>query len=170
MDKEKYIKISKTDFLIKITRCLDSHFRSLEAYLIKNNFKYHIDSGECYVYVKDKGSAMLLGFRLKFPKIMYFDGEKLIPITLMKKRDKAERKIIITNNLGEKIKGKNLKEQPYEEAKKHCFEKKEIIKRGILTKNELEDAIKNNKLNEIIILERGYFDYNELVEFIKNKK
>lgn len=41
---QKYIKISKTDFSRKITRSrsLDSHFRSLEAYLIKNNFKYHI--------------------------------------------------------------------------------------------------------------------------------
>ncbi len=172
MNKDKYIKISKTDFLKKVTlsRSEDNYFRSLEAYLVKNNCKYNIYGEDCFIYVKDKDEAMLLGINLNLFKIMYFDGKKLLPITLTKKRNKGDRKIIITNNLGEKISVKNLKEQPFEAVKKHCFEKKEIIKKGMLTKKELEDAVKSNKLNEIIILNRSYFDYIELAEFIKNKK
>jgi hypothetical protein len=57
---------------------------------------------------------------------------------------------------------------PYEEAKKYCLEKKEIIKRGILTKKELEIAVNENKLTEICILKRSYFDRQELANFIKN--
>ena len=102
MNKDKYIKISKTDFLKKV-RAKDEYFRSLEAYLVKNSFRYNIDSEECYVYVKDKDEAMLTGLNLSLSKIMYFDGEKLLPITLTKKRNKGDKKIIITNNLGEKI-------------------------------------------------------------------
>ena len=167
MDKEKYIKISKIDFLNKVSlpRSEDSYFRSLEAYLVKNNREYNILGEDCFVYVKDKEEAMILGINLNFNKINYFDGKKLLPIVLINKKNKEDKKIIITNNLGEEVTERNL----YKDAKKHCFEKKEIIKKGILTKKDLEDAVKNNKLNEIIILNRSYFDYNDLAEFLKNK-
>lgn len=167
----KYIKISQLDFInINSSRSGDSYFRSIEAYLVKNNRKYNVNDQEFIIYVSDKEDAMNIGFIFKLGKIEYFDGQELLSIILIKKRKKEERKIIIDNSTGEKINMKKLREQQYEEAKKHCLEKKEVIKRGILTKKELENAIKDNKLNEICILKRSYFDRQEIVDFIKNKK
>lgn len=168
---QKYIKISQSNFL-KVTsfHSGDSYFRSLEAYLVKNNRKYNIDEEDCFIYVNDKEDAMSLGFYFNFHKIMYFDGQELLSLALVKKKVKESTRMIISNNSGEEITKKNLKEQPYEEAKKHCLEKKEIIKRGILTKKELEYAIEDNKLNEIKIVKRSYFDRQELADFIKKKK
>lgn len=174
---QKYIKMSYTDFsTVPIRRLPESHFRSLEAYLIRNNRKYNIDGEDCIIYVNDKEDAMSLGFHFNFKKIMYFDGAELLSITLFAKNQNQDQNKgpsieMIDNNTGEKITTlKKLRGLPYEEAKKHCLEKKEIIKRGILTKKELEIAINENKLTEICILRRSYFDRQEIANFIKSKK
>lgn len=166
---QKYIIIKKSHFNgDDLTRSVNSYFRSLEAYLAKNNRKYNIEEENCFIFVNDKEDAMSLGFYFNFHKIMYFDGQELLSLALVKKKVNESTRMIISDNSGEEITKKNLKEQPYEEAKKHCLEKKEVIKRGILTKKELELAVGNNKLNEIIILKRSYFDRQELANFIKN--
>lgn len=176
VSNQKYIKISQSNFLRRITssRLGDSYFRSLEAYLVRNNRKYNIDGDDCFIYVNDKEDAMSLGFHFDFQKIMYFDGNELLPIILVVKnnnQDKGPWREMVDSNTGEKITTlKKLRGLPYEEAKKHCLEKKEIIKRGILTKKELEIAINENKLTEICILKRSYFDRQELANFIKKDR
>jgi hypothetical protein len=78
-------------------------------------------------------------------------------------------KIVIYDNTGEKTNIKKLKDQEYKEVEKHCLEKKEVIKRGILTKRELAKALKENKLKEVPIIKRIYIDREELANYIKNK-
>ena len=167
---QKYIKISYSKFFKgPFSRSSDSYLRSIEAYLIRNNRKYNIEGEECIIYVNDKEDAMSLGFHFNFRRIMYFDGIELLPVMLVAKdRKEGPEREMTDNNTGERMTTlKRLREQPYEEAKRHCLEKKEIIKRGILSNKELKKAVEGNKLIEICILKRSYFDRQELADFIK---
>lgn len=172
MDEEiankKYIMISHSDFLeIFSGRSVDSYFRSLEAYLRKNNRAYNIDGQTCTVYVYDKSDAMSLGLHFGLRKLKYFDGVKLTPIALKAKKTRDSFKVEIFDSAGNKTTFKKLKEQSFEKAKSHCLEKKEIIKRKILTKKELENAIEGGELSPINIENKTFIDRQELAGFIK---
>lgn len=170
IDNKKYIKISHSDFYnFSVFRSPESYFRSLESYLVKNNCKYNMSEEHCYVFVNSKEDAVNIGLIFKLRTIEYFDGQELLSIILIKKKEKKQRKIVVNNTTGEKTTMKKLREQQYGETEKHCLEKKEIIKRGILTKKELEKAVEENKLKEICMQKRIYFDRQEIVDFIKNK-
>ncbi|MFH1233380.1 MAG: hypothetical protein V1649_01875 [Patescibacteria group bacterium] len=171
LTNQKYIKILDSDFLkITSTRSGNSYFRSLEAYLRRNNRIYNIDGKSCTVDVYDKNDAMSIGLYFGLHHIKYFDGLELLSLVLTpKEKNRGRPKNIIIDNTGKKITLKKLREQSSEDIKKHCLEKKEIIKRMILTRESLKNAITKGKLTPIIIGSKYYIDRQELAKFIKNE-
>lgn len=172
INNQKYIRISHSDFYeISSMRSGDSYFRSLEAYLRKNNRTYNIDGQTCIVYVYDKNDAMRIGFHFGLHQLEYFDGLELLPIVLKSKEKKRSgSRISILDNTGKKITMKKLREQSFEEVKLNYLEKREVIKRKIITKKSLENAITVGELIPIIVGDRFYINRQELAKFIKNNK
>lgn len=169
LTNQKYIKILESDFLrITSARSGDSYFRSLEAYLRKNNRIYNVDGKSCTVNVYDKNDAMSIGFHFGLRRVNYFDGLELLPLVLTsKEKNHGRPKSIIFDNTGKKITLRKLREQSSEDVKIHCLEKKEIIKRMILTKESLKNAIIKGELTPITVGNKSYIDRQELAKFIK---
>lgn len=172
INNQKYIRISHSDFhAISSLRSGDSYFRSLEAYLRKNNRIYNIDGQTCIVYVYDKNDAMRIGFHFGLHQLEYFDGLELSPLVLKaEEKNRGGSKITILDNTGKKITMKKLREQSFEEVKLNCLEKREVIKRKIITKKSLENAITTSELTPIIVGDKCYINRQELAKFIKNNK
>ena len=169
MNKEKFIKISKIDFLKKVTlfRSEDSYFRSLEAYLVKYNRNYNIDRDDCFIYVKDKEDAMNLGIKLDFRKINYFDGEKSLPIVLIKKRKKNQTKVIIDIGAGElKTLGKINTENKEEIKSNYLTFSEVVLKREIFTKIVLEKLIASGDIEQLIVKNRRYISKESLARYL----
>ncbi len=171
---QKYIKISDSDFSrIRSLRPVDSYLRSLEAYLRKNNRTYDNIDGESYtIYVVDKNDAMTIGFDFNLSKIEYFDGSKLSPLILKVKRKKGNnsKAVIVEDISGNKTTIKKLKEHSFEDVRLNCLETKEIVKRNILTKKAIKEAITKGELTEIKIANKYFINRQELVKFMKSKK
>lgn len=169
--KQKYIKISHSDFLrLPLVRSTNSYFRSLEAYLRKNNRAYNIDGQTCIIYVSDKNDAMSVGLHFNLRRLEYFDGLELLPLILTaKEKNRGRPKSMIFDSAGKPITMKKLREQSSEDVKIHCLERKEIIKRGILTKESLKSAIAKGALTPITIRSNVYINRQELANFIKSK-
>lgn len=169
---QKYIKISHSDFYrIPSLRSSDSYFRSLEAYLRKNNRTYNIDGQTCTVYVHDKNDAMSIGLHFNLRQLEYFDGLELLPLILIaKEKNRGRPKSMIFDSAGKKITMKKLREQSLEDVKINCLERKDIIKRGILTKESLRSVIAKGALTLITIRSKSYINRQELAQFIKNNK
>ncbi|MCX6757627.1 MAG: hypothetical protein NTZ44_01970 [Candidatus Nomurabacteria bacterium] len=168
--KQKCIKISHSDFSkISHGRSTDSYFRSLESYLRKNNNTYNIDDQVCVIYVNDKNDAMRIGLHFGLHRIEYFDGLKSLPLVLFEKKKRGRPKaMIFDNDSGKAISIKNIRKQSLEEVTANCLEKKEIIKRKILTKSKLENAINKKELVLINVGSKSYINRYELATFIKN--
>lgn len=172
INNQKYIRISHSDFYgISSLRSGDSYFRSLEAHLRKNNRTYNINGQICTIYVFDKNDAMSIGLHFNLRRTEYFDGLELLPLTLVAKgKNRGRPKSIIFDSDGKKITMKKLREQSLEDVKINCMERKEIIKRMILTKESLRGAITKGELTPITIRGKTYFNRQELAQFIKNNK
>ncbi len=171
---QKYIKIAHSDFSrIRSLRSIDSYFRSLEAYLRKNNRTYDNIDGESYtIYVVDKNDAMTIGFDFNLSKVEYFDGSKLSSLILKVKRKKGNnsKAVIVEDISGNKVTMKKLREHSFEDVKLNCLETKEIVKRNILTKKAIKEATTKGELTEIKIVNKYFINRQELAKFMKNKK
>lgn len=114
---------------------------------------------------------MRIGFHFGLHQLEYFDGLELLPLVLKaKEKNRSRSKITILDNTGKKITMKKLGEQSFEEVKLHCLEKREVIKRKIITKKSLENAITVGELIPIIARNKFYINRQELAKFIKNNK
>ena len=169
---QKYIKILQSNFLRVVSvRSGNSYFRSLEAYLRRNNRIYNIDGQSCTVYVNDKNDAMSMGLYFNLRRLEYFDGLELKPLILTaKEKNRGRSKSMIFDSIGQKITMKKLREQSFDDVKINSLEKKEIIERGILTKENLKSAIAKGALTPITIRTKFYINRQELADFIKSNK
>ena len=168
--KQKYIKIPLSDFLeYPLRRAEKSYFRSLEKYLEKNNRLYNLDDQNCIVYVDDKNDAMGMGLHFGLRRLEYYDGLELSTIALIGQEKKPGRpkNIIFDNASGKGMTLRQFKIKSKKEVELQHIAKKEIIRKRILTKKELENAINDGALKEINVGNRGYVDRQELAEFIK---
>lgn len=170
---QKYIKISYSNFFKDpFSRSTDSHLRSLEAYLVRNNRTYNISEQTCVVYVYDKNDAMSIGLDLNLGRVEYFDGLELLPLVLKVKKEKLSksRGVVVKDASGTTITMKKLREQTFKELTLNCLEKNDIVERKILTRNRLESAITEGKLIEINVGSKYYINRQDLANFIKNNK
>lgn len=168
--KQKYIKIPLSDFLEYFSwRSEKSYSRSLEKYLEKNNRLYNLDDQNCIVYVDDKNDAMRMGLHFGLRRLEYYDGFELSTIVLVGQEKKRGRpkNTIFDNISGEGMTLRQFKIRTKKKVELQHIAKRQIIRKRILTKKELENAINNGALTEINVGNRGYIDRQELAEFIK---
>jgi hypothetical protein len=64
---------------------------------------------------------------------------------------------------------RKIKQQPHLEAKNNALNKSDIVKRRILTKKELDDAIRSSKLTVTVIGKTSYVNRKELSDFLFKK-
>jgi len=143
--KQKYIKIELSDFSNhSLFRSKESYFRSLEKYLENNNQVYESDGQTCIIYVNDKNDAMRVGLHFGLNKLKYFDGLNLLSLILDTKEKSPSN--VILDNTGKRVSIKKLRERSIGEIKLNCIEKREVIKKMILTKKEIEKAFVKGEL------------------------
>ncbi len=169
---QQYIRILQSDFPdVSFMRSNDSYFRSLENYLRKNSRSYKIDGKTCIVDVRDQNDAMSLGLHLGLPQVEYFNGLKSSLLILIDTENKLNRsRGMIFDSIGNKTTLRKVREESLREVKLHCLDKKEVIKKGILTKKELGNAIANGGLIPINIGIKCYIDKQELITFVRGNQ
>ena len=167
--KQKYINIVLSDFSGHPSfRLKESYFRSMEKYLEKNNLPYESDEQTCTTYVDDKNAAMRIGLHFGLNQLKYFDGLDLLPLVLdVKEKFRSNPKCVFFDNTGKKISIKKFREQSIDEIELNYIEKKEVIKRMILTKKEVEKAFTKGELTPINVMNKWFIDRKELAKFIK---
>lgn len=167
--KQKYIRITLTDFSqCSLLQSKETHFRSMEKYLEKNNYSYESDGKICVIYVDDKNDSMRLGLHFSLDKVEYFDGSDLLPLILnIKEKSRNNPKYVIFDNEGNKIAMRRLREQSIEEIKINCIEKREVIKKKILTKSEIEKAFTKGELSPVNFMNKCFIDRRELAKFVR---
>lgn len=170
MDKKrKYIEIILSNFSKHPSyRSKESYFRSMEKYLENNNLPYESDGQTCTIYVDDKNDAMRIGLHFGLNQMKYFDGLNLLPLTLsIKEKSTRDPRCGIFDNTGKRTSMKKIREQSTEELKLNYIEKREVIKKMILTKNEIEKAFAKGKLSPINFMNKCFINRQELSKFIK---
>lgn len=167
-----HIIISNTDFLgVHIYKPIEVHMRSLEKYLEKNKRDFLFEGSICTVQVYDKQDAIRIGMENKLKQIIYVDGQTRTTVSLIGKTPSTKRTtMLVLDSNGVKTSLRKIKQQPHLEAKKSSLTKSDIIKRGILTKRELDNAITSSQLTVTVIERNSYIDRKELQLFLSKKK
>lgn len=167
MEQPRHIKILRPDPVLNSTKRYE---RSLENYLEKRNRVFNIEEESYLVYVSDKRDALSLGVHFNLDHIEYFDGYTTSTISLSQKGKETSRaKTMVTNtNSGDSMTLGRFKSTTKKEIRLNFLTNGEVVKRGILTKKDLNDAIKNGKLNSASFGNREYIARHDLVDFLKS--
>lgn len=139
-----------------------THERSLERQLEKNHREYDVRGEFFVVRAHDVSDAMKLGLSLMLAAVEYFDGRSLRTIFLATKKKAGRPKNIVFNAEGKGMTSNQFKKSLQEDVQSKCLTKSEILKKKILTRKELTDAIRIGRLQEITIDNTSYFRREEL--------
>lgn len=143
------IKISTTSLEPSLVSTNESLLRSLEHYLKKHQLAYECADAdkEFFVQVTNELDAFRLGKLLKLREVVFISDlgvSKRLSLTAVKRVGRAKNMVY-----DQKI-GKGLTLNQYtKRARLESMSKSEILKRGILTKTQLEAGIVSGKLTAI---------------------
>jgi len=141
-----FIKITKNSFETSLVSTFEAQFRSLELYLEKHQLSYEcLDADkEIIVQVSSESEAYRLIGELNLCEIAFINdaGEQKKIFLTSVKRSGRPRNMVFDQKTG---KGFTLK-QYAKNARLESMSKSDIVKRGILTKAQVEAGIVSGKL------------------------
>ena len=159
------IKITPKSFRLHPSFDEATKFRSIEKQLenLNKDFEVMNHLKTISVIVSDKGDAILLASKLDLMKVEYCDNEVCIELQtkFLKKIGRPKRTVFISGQ----SKGMTMS-QYNKHIKLDTLSKTEIIKRGILTKTKLNNAISSGSLNVIKTGVSEHISQKELREFL----
>lgn len=164
------IILPKDFFGVHTYRPIELHMRSLEKYLEKNNRTFLFEGDICTVHVHNKQDALRIGMENHLREVLYIENSVQVKLQIAVDAPSTKRtKIIVSDNQGNKTSLRKIKQQPHLEAKNNALNKSDIVKRRILTKKELDDAIRSSKLTVTVIGKTSYVNRKELSDFLFKK-
>jgi len=174
--QNEFIKITKSDFADNLLKRedVDASLRSIEKFLERNKHKYNWDAvGDGFVIkVSDENEAIKIAgeFNSSFgvEKVTYYQNSKsktIKPSSYKKQKTARPRYSFFDKNTGKTLN----KKQFGEKIKRDCLSKTQIVKKGILPKAKLEQAVRNKEIETISTGKVVYISRGALQRYFKNK-
>lgn len=161
-----YIKIISQYFKESLVRDIDQQWRSLESALSESGREYEFNDTEGFatVVVSDKNDAILLGNQLGLQAVKYIPsaGESIVIELIAPKNTGRPKNTVFIKNQG---KGMTIR-QYQKHLKATTISKAGLVKRGILTKKQLDEAIVTGKLQIINVGTSQRISQESLINFL----